>query len=109
MTVLCPRGQEEDYGFELDGAHWPVRVRRIVKGSPAGLAGMRQGDFFLMLNGHDVLQAPLAQVQAVVSYSAGAALTVKVARVAGHKGSMIALDAVRRKVLLALCLCLCWC
>ena len=98
MTVVCPRGRDEDYGFELDGTYWPVRVHRVVKGSPAGLAGMRQGDFFVMLNGHNVLQAPLAQVLAVVSYSAGAALTVKVARVAGHKSSMVALDAVRRKV-----------
>lgn len=67
----------------------------VTSGSHASHAGLKAGDFLLTVNGRDVIRAPAAQVEAIISYSAGSPLTLRVARVATRSG---AVAAVQRKV-----------
>ena len=79
----------------MDGSQWPTRVASVAPGSYAYRAGLRAGDFLITVNGRDVIQAPVLQVEAIISYSAGSPITLKVARVATKSG---AVSAVQRKV-----------
>lgn len=93
MTVRCSR--DRTYKFVLDGTHWPTRVATVSPNSPAHRAGLTAGDFLLTVNGRDVIRAPVAQVEAIINYSAGSPLTLKVARLAAKGG---AVSVVQRKV-----------
>ena len=86
MTVRCSR--DRTYKFVLDGSNWPTRVDSVASSSPAHHAGLTLGDFLLTVNGRDVVRSPVAQVEAIISYSAGSPLTLKVARVAAKGGAV---------------------
>lgn len=95
-STMTVRGtQESGYQFKLDGAQWPARVVSVSSSSHGYCAGLRAGDFLLTVNGRDVIHSPVAQVEAIMSYSSGSPLTLKVARVAVRGG---AVAAVQRKV-----------
>ena len=65
-----------------------------------------KGDFLLTVNGREVVRSPAAQVEAIISYSAGSPLTLKIARVADHGAG--GLSTVQNKVLcLSVCLSVC--
>lgn len=78
MTIACSPGS--GYGFEIDGTRRPLQVSAVSKDSSSADAGLLKGDLLLMVNGHSIKEAPLGQVQSIISYGMGTPLTVKVAR-----------------------------
>lgn len=78
MTITCTPGS--GYGFEIDGTRRPLQVSAVSKGSSSADAGLLKGDLLVTVNGHSVKEAPLGQVQSIISYGMGTPLTVKVAR-----------------------------
>lgn len=83
-TMTIPFSPGKGYGFEIDGSHSPLLISWVSRGSPSDQVGLHKDDMLLSLNGHDVREAMSTTVQAIISYSTGSPLTMKVARHSTH-------------------------
>lgn len=54
------------YGFTLSGHHKDCIISAIVKGSPADLAGLKNGDFLVSVNGESVWQKDHDEIVALI-------------------------------------------
>ena len=74
-----PAARGGAYGLHFKSSY-PVMLADIDPGSPADKAGLKRGDFLILLNGNDIQRSSEEAVRTIIKYSQGSQLSIRIAR-----------------------------